>query len=207
MGVKVKKIGKLSYNDSSVLFLMVLFLIGVLVGTILYCNLESESLDRLSKLSGSFIDSRLGQTFIQTFVNSFSGTFMLLLACFILGFGAVFQPLEILIPVFRGLGIGVSLSGMYSQFGVGGFCTSLVLIIPNGIISAMVLIIAVREAIRMSNSIGNAIFSRKTVYEPVDYKLYFTKFVILSAILTISSLTDSLLTFLFADLWTGLLGI
>lgn len=207
MSSNIKRVGKMSPNDSAVLFLLILFLLGVLIGTILYCSVDAESLYGLSRLSGSLIESRLGQTFLQTLVNSFSGAFILLLVCFILGFGAVFQPAEMLIPVFRGLGIGVSLSGMYSQFGLNGFGISLILIIPNGIISAIVLIIAVREAIRMSNSISNIVFSAKSGFEPLDYKLYFTKFVILSAILAVSSLADSLLTFLFAGFWTGLLGL
>lgn len=207
MSVNLKKTGKLSSNDSAILFLMVLYLLGALIGTFLYCSPDIVSIENLSKFSGSLIDSRLGQTFLQTLVNSFSGAFLLLLCCFILGFGAIFQPVEIIIPIFRGLGMGVSLAGMYSQFGISGFGISLILIIPNGIISAIVLIIGVREAIRMSNSIGMVVFSQKSGFEPVDYRLYFTKFVILSAILVVSSLADSLLTFLFAGFWIGLLGI
>ncbi|MCL2054557.1 MAG: hypothetical protein FWG90_09045 [Oscillospiraceae bacterium] len=199
-----KKSGSLSYNDSTVLFFSILFLIGVLFGTILY-RLNSESADKLSELAGSFIAGRLEQTFWQTLVNSFAGAFILLLVCFVLGFGAIFQPLEAMIPVFRGIGLGVSLAGMYSRYGAGGVGISLVLIVPNGVISALVLIIGVREAMRMSNSIGAIVFTRKSGFEPVDYKLYFTKFIVLTAILTVSSLADSLLTFLFAGFWTRII--
>ncbi len=202
-----KKSDKFITNESSILMLMILFLAGVFAGTVLYCNFDITGQDKLLGIAGSFIDTRLEQTFIQTLVNSFSGAFMLLLGCFILGFCAISQPIEVLIPVFRGLGLGVSLAGMYSQFGLGGFCVSLVLIVPQGIVSAIVIMFAAREAVRMSNSIGMVVFSGRHEFEAIDNRLYFTKFVILSAVLVASSIIDSLLTFVFAGFWTSILGI
>ncbi len=205
MKTNVKKLSSLSHNEAAVLLLMILFLAGVFIGTMLFGRLNGEQLESLGRVTGSLIDNRLGQTFLQTLMNSFSGAFVLLLGCFILGYSAVSQPVEIIIPVFRGLGMGVSLAGMYSRYGIRGFGMSMVLIIPGGIISAFVLMFAVREALRMSGSICMIIFSDRNIQRTLDHKLYFTKFVILTAILVISSLIDSLFTFLFADFWTGLL--
>lgn len=193
-------------KDTLLITLSALYFFGVLIGTVLYCTLDSEKLRVLDGIAGSFVEGRLNHTFWQTLVNSFSGAFLLLLLCFLLGFSAAAQPLELLVPLFRGLGAGASIAGMYGGYGLAGVGAAAVLIVPNAVAAAFVMIIAAREAIRFSCGLYRAAFGRDRS-EPLDVKLYFTKFVILCAILSVSSLADSLLTFGLAGFWTRLLGI
>lgn len=191
-------------KDTLLITLSALYFFGVLIGTVLYCTLDSEKLRVLDGIAGSFVEGRLNHTFWQTLVNSFSGAFLLLLLCFLLGFSAAAQPLELLVPLFRGLGAGASIAGMYGGYGLAGVGAAAVLIVPNAVAAAFVMIIAAREAIRFSFGLYRAAFGRDRA-EPLDVKLYFTKFVILCAILAVSSLADSLLTFGLAGFWTSLL--
>lgn len=200
-------IPRIRKKDTLLITLSALYFVGVLIGTVLYCTLDSEKIRVLDSLAGSFVSGRLYHTFWQTLVNSFSGAFLLLLVCFLFGLSAAAQPLELLVPLFRGLGAGASIAGMYSAYGLAGAGASVVLILPNAVATAFVMIIAAREAIRFSFGLYRAAFVRNTAGEPMDVKLYFTKFVILCAILAVSSLVDSLLTFGLAGLWTSLLGI
>lgn len=194
-------------KDTLLITLSALYFFGVLVGTVLYCTLDGEKIKILDSLAGSFVAGRLNHTFWQTLVNSFSGAFLLLLVCFLLGFSAVAQPLELLVPLFRGLGAGASIAGMYSSYGLAGAGAAAVLIVPNAVATAFVMIIAAREAVRFSFGLYRSSFGRDRGGEPMDVKLYFTKFVILCAILAVSSLADSLLTFGLAGFWTSLLGV
>ncbi len=171
------------------------------LGVILYGTLSGEQLDALNGLTGSFVIGRLNHTFWETLVNSFSGAFLLLTACFWLGFSAA----ALLVPAFRGLGAGVSLSGMYGSFGLAGVGMSAVLIIPGAVLSAFALIIAARESLELSGKIFLSVFGRTVSGEAIDFRLYITKFVILLIILMVSSLADSLATFILAGFWTGLL--
>ncbi len=192
-------------TDRRLTLLTGLYFAGVFLGVILYSTLDGEALSALNDVTGSFVNGRLNHTFWETLVNSFSGGFILLLACFWLGFSSAAQPIELLIPAFRGLGAGVSLSGMYGSFGLKGVGMSAVLIIPGAVLSAFAVIIAAREALELSGRVFMSAFGRGMGGEPIDFRLYFTKFVILCAILAVSSLTDSLATFLFAGFWTKLL--
>lgn len=194
-------------KDTLLTALSALYFFGVLLGAALYRTLDSGKLQVLDGIAGSFVAGRLYHTFWQTLVNSFSGAFLLLLVCFMLGLSAAAQPLELLVPLFRGLGAGASIAGMYSSYGLAGAGASAVLIVPNAVATAFVMIVAAREAIRFSFGLYRAAFGRNSSGEPMDIKLYFTKFVILCAILAVSSLIDSLLTFGLAGLWTSLLGI
>lgn len=202
-----KHIPRSRKKDTLLITLSALYFVGVFIGTVLYCTLDSGKIRVLDSLAGSFVAGRLNHTFWQTLVNSFSGAFLLLLVCFLLGLSAAAQPLELLVPLFRGLGAGASIAGMYSSYGLAGAGASVVLILPNAVATAFVMIIAAREAIRFSFGLYRAAFGRNAAGEPMDIKLYFTKFVILCAILAVSSLVDSLLTFGLAGLWTSLLGI
>ena len=194
-------------KNNSLTGLAVLYFAGVLAGTVLYCIPNSEWIEILDNITGNFISGRLGQSFSEMLVSSFSGSFILLLVCFLLGFSAIAQPVELIVPVFQGMGAGVSAAGMYGSYGVSGIGISMILVIPGAVISAFAIIIAAREAIKLSSCIYFSVFVKEQTGEAPDFRLYFTKFVILCAMLIAASLAESLITFLFEDFWMGLLGI
>lgn len=187
----------------AVLF-MVLFCIGEFVGAVSVCI--SPDNDLLRRTAELFFRNRAGCTFIETLVNSFSGPFLLILACLLLGFGAVSMPAELLVPLFHGLGIGVMLADMNADYGLKGMLVSLVVILPFAVISAFIVIIAARESFSMSYlSARRLLGSDKS--DSGAIKLYLTKFLVLFAALGALSLADSFVTYFLAGLWSGFLGI
>ncbi|MCH5194573.1 MAG: hypothetical protein J1F11_11465 [Oscillospiraceae bacterium] len=194
-------------RDRLLMLLAGLYFFGTAVGTFLYCTLDDEKIKILDSISGSFVTGRLHNTFWQTLVNSFSGGFILLVVCFLMGFCAAAQPAEMLIPFFRGIGTGASIAGFYSGYGVKGAGAAAVLIVPSAVAAAFVMIIAAREAFYFSGSLYAAAFGKKSTGDSLDVRLYFTKFVILCTMLAAASAVDSLITFATARFWTELLGI
>ncbi len=186
--------------------LMACFCAGELAGAMAYCASGASGSSVLGQIAEIFFRNKLGCTFIQTVVNSFSGVFLLVLICMLLGFGAIFQPFEAAVPFFHGLGIGVMLAEMNAVYGVNGFIVSVLMIIPYAVASAITVIAAAREAVFMSFSVGKSIFRMEQRSE-VDFKLYFTKFLVLFGIAAFLSLADSVITYFFAGLWTRFLGI
>ena len=124
-----------------------------------------------------------------------------------MGLSAAAQPIEVIVPIFRGMGAGVAVSGIYYSYGTSGIGIAAVLIIPGAVISAFAVIIAAREALDLSGKVYMSAVGKNTSGGQIDFRLYFTKFVILCVILAASSFADSVLTFLFAGFWTGLVGI
>lgn len=86
-------IGRKKRTDGRLTLLAALYFAGVFLGVILYGTLSGEQLDVLNSLTGSFVMGRLSHTFWETLVNSFSGAFLLLTACFWFGFSAAAQPI------------------------------------------------------------------------------------------------------------------
>ena len=201
--LKTKRTGSNIPNTSNtkvfIIALMAIMLLGVLIGTLAFCNMNSNDVSNLSFITQGFIKNRAEQTFIKTIAASFSSAGVLALICFLLGFCAIAQPVELLIPLFRGLGLGTSIAYIYSCYGVRGFFITFIMIIPHAVISSIAIIIAARESIRLSNLFTSIAMSTKTDIEMrSSIKLYLLKFLILFGIIGISSLIDSILTFVFA---------
>lgn len=186
--------------------LMVCFCAGELTGAAAYCSCGSEGFGALEKIAELFFRNRLGCTFIQTVINSFSGAFLLMLICLILGFGAVFQPAEAAVPFFHGMGIGVVLAEMNVTYGFRGLLVSALMILPYAVASAVMVIAAAREAVLMSCCVGRRVFGGIT-NEDADVRLYLTKFLALFGVTAAFSAADSVITYFFAGLWTRFLGV
>lgn len=188
----------------SVILLMILFCMGELSGAVSSCvPLGGDILRRSGEL---FFRSRVGCTFIETLVNSFSGPFLLMLACLLLGFGAVSMPAELLVPFFHGLGIGVMLADMNAVYGLRGTLISAIFILPFAVLSALAVIIAARESFSMSMLSAKRLLGLDKS-DGSAVRLYLARFLVLFAVLAVLSFADSLVTYFFAGLWSGFLGI
>lgn len=187
-------------GKASLMLLMFLVLLGVLAGTLVFCNMSGSDISDLSFVTQGFIKERAEHTFIQTFLESFSSSSLLVLVCFLMGFWAIAQPFEILVPFFRGLGLGASMSYIYAMYGIKGFFIILIMILPHAVISSVAIIFSARESIRLSNLFAETVVNGNNSNMTSCIKLYLLKFLILFVIIGLSSLLDSILTFVFAGI-------
>lgn len=132
-------------------------------------------------------------------MKSLSTSTMFLGAVFVLGFSAIAQPVEIGVLVFRGMGLGVTMAQVYTQYGTTGIAICAVLIVPSALISAYALIIGTREAVYMSNLLmTNSLSDRPSEGMLSSVKLYGTKFLVLEAVCAVSAAVDCLCSVIFA---------
>lgn len=178
-----------------------LYFLGVFVGTVLYSFTPLEHAELFKPAVDNFISGRFNKEFSEILINSFCEPFLMLAICFLLGLSAVAQPAEYLIPVFHGFGTGITLTGIYDVYSADGIGMCAVMIIPGTIISAFAVIIAAREALNMSSEICLSSFGKNIIGAKIDFKLYFTKYVILCVIAAIGAFAESAFVFLFADFW------
>lgn len=197
------RIEKISNADTSRLFLavlMILLFVGVLIGSLTLSHMSEENLNNMTFITQGFFKSRTEQTLLQTLWTSFSSAGGILLACFIMGFCAVSQPVELIVPIFRGIGLGTSISYLYLAFGLKGLFVTLIMILPHALISSVAILLAVRESVRMSNVFSRYGFSEKEISDRPSISLYLLKFLILFVIIALSSFLDGVLSYLFANM-------
>ncbi len=186
-----------------------LFFAGYFIGSLLVRTVDSHTLDLLRYLTQGFITERLDQPLLKTFLSSFIGSMILLLVAFILGFSSISQLLTFLIPVFRGLGLGISAGYLYSMYGLQGILFCAVMVLPHVLVSTFALLIGCRESIKFSGVFLSAIVrtgrTRTDTVQESDasrrtelFQLYLLKFALLSILIVVAALIDTLFTFGFA---------
>ena len=179
--------------------LFVLFVLGMIYGAALIGLNQDEALSQLGGVMQRFINKRAEQSIIITLISSFSSSMVLIIVLFLTGFFSIGQPVAFFIPIFQGLGVGLSTAYLYSSKGVGGVLFCLLLIAPSAFISTFALLLGSRESIRFSNKNLKTLFPRKFNQNMQgELQLYLKRFAALTFFQTISAIVDSVCTFLFA---------
>ena len=179
---------QLSANTVRLIFLLVFAAAGIIFGAAVCAGgeLAASAAERISAVRSDSPLWRIAGT-------SFRGTAFLTVACFLLGFSAVAQPAEAMVPFFFGTGFGALAAGMWKTG--GALCAAAV--IPGGIIAAFAVSVAAREAMRMSEAVFRRTFLPDE-YTPADVKLYIKKFLIILIIGAAASAADGVFSLLFS---------
>ena len=121
----------------------------------------------------------------------------------LLGFFAIGQPLAIFLLGYRGVGIGVSVSMMYMTSGMSSMPTLLILLLPKALALSFTASLAVRETLRLSGVQFKFLFNDDSADDNMQkvIKLYFIKFIVLTAITFVIAVLDSLMNYFFMDLY------
>ncbi|MCD8329061.1 MAG: stage II sporulation protein M [Ruminococcus sp.] len=172
--------------------IMLLILLGVFIGTLVYifnCDALSGS---LNELNTDYLSLRSNSTYMSVMLTSLFNSTIMLIILFLGGLCAVAFPVVLLVPIYKGMGLGCSVAQLYASMGQNGFIYALALILPSAVISCYALMIGAREAYRMSAQCFGAIFKSKIYTVSENARLYLVKFLILEAILSISATIDSI---------------
>lgn len=180
-------------------FLAVIAVIGILFGVMSYCFMSADFLEQMSVAQQNFFELRKNRDFVQILIKSFGSSSIFIGCAFVLGFSAIAQPIEIIIPLVKGMGLGVSVAQIYSQNGKSGILTCALIILPCAVISMYALLIAVRESVGLSNIFMTAaLTSGQTNGLLGTVKLYATKFLVIEAVTAVSAAVDCVCTVVFA---------
>ncbi len=175
--------------------IMLLMVAGVLIGTLAFSFIKTSTLSDLNLIENDYLSMRENGEYVKILYSSLLNSSMLIVVLFLLGFCAVAQPVSVLVPVYKGMGFGVTIAQIYSENGVNGFFSAIILILPCALISSYALFIAVRESLRMSNRFfSQAFLDRRCESDSInDYvKLYAVKFLVLEAVTAVSAAVDCL---------------
>lgn len=193
--MQVRRIGV--YTSRFYAGLLCVVLVGVLLGSLFYSSMDAGVIKSLGNTQSGFVSVRQQMQFSQILLKTLGSSTLFLFVIFVSGLCAVGHPIVIGTLAVRGLGLGVVLSQLYSSFGAKGLLYSAALVLPNGLICAVALAFAAREALCMSNQY--ALFSlsdRQVDGLRETLRLYVTKFLVLEAVLAVSAGVDCLVTWI-----------
>ncbi len=136
-----------------------LFALGVALGVLVYVTAADritadwDSLLRVSAVTGGF---RSG---MQALWSACFSTICLLAALYLLGLWACGAPFVLLVPLFHGLGLGLTEAHYYAM-GPRGVLAVAAVILPGALLTAAVLVMAGAESLRLSAGLTRQLLPR-----------------------------------------------
>lgn len=179
-----------------------LFLAGMLLGVLLLQSADGQLREVLRTLLGGYVEQRRVQPFSAIAVSSFSAMAFLLLILFFCGFCTISQPVTILLLIFRGMGYGFSIGGLYAEKGISvAQYVFLLLFIPL-VCNALVLVCAARTSFLLSVRLLRRTMAPSDQDERYRMQRYCIKYFLYLVLCILAALLDAALTSRFGPLFT-----
>lgn len=180
-----------SKNYRTIIFLSILLLLGMVLGTI---SISAVNMDFIYKVDFLFLNDfkeRIASSNLEIFTSSLlSLSFFSLLIEFVTlsFFGALLIPVLI---AFKGLGIGMTAGYLYLIYGLKGIAFYILILLPGIFVSSIGLIIFAAESFKFSCKFAKKIFPKAdgiSIWN--EFKNYIHKIGCAFVILLFSSLLD-----------------
>lgn len=176
---------------------MGLFLLGVLLGVLVYVTAGQKTTAAwgdLLRVTGIQNGLREG---LQALWGSCFSTVLLLSLLYVLGLWACGAPFVLFVPLFHGLGLGLT-QAYYYAMGWSGVCAVVTVILPSGLLTAALLVTAGAEALRLSTQLSQQLLPTKDVVLAKDglwpvFRLYSLRFLLFLVAALAIGLVDVLL--------------
>lgn len=165
---------------------------GVAVGVVLLTTVDQSYKQELLDVVGGYLTHRNGQSFAATVGSACSMNILLVMLLLFCGYCSVSLPLIGFISAFKGLGYGISTAMVYSIYGIQALPYVSLLILPNALLSSLVIINSCHEATtQASGQWGRAEQSREQIKE-YNFKIFRNM-----VILLLSGILEALLFLVF----------
>lgn len=182
-----------------VVLLGVLFVVGVILGTLLLRGAGQETVDLLYRLVGGFMESRQGNGLYENFLSAAGSSLLFMGILFICGFCAVAQPVIVLAPLIRGMGFGFSTGSLFARYGTSAIGFVGVLVLPGALISTVAILLCCRQSLRLSNTFLSSVRPGRREGEPYSLSGYLLSFTFGTVICLVGAFLEAVLYFLFAN--------
>lgn len=185
-------------NTITILFIS-LFTLGIVLGS-LSLNFMGDNSPTLISILKSYFNENESLSILALFSRNLISGFIYLGAIYIAGLCAIGLPIVAIIPLIKGIAVGVIISYQYIFSGIKGFLYSAAIIIFPAALLVSVLNYAYCEGIFMSLAVSNGIFNgkpRDTKYS-ASFVTFTKRFLIFSVAVIIISIIEAVLSSLFS---------
>lgn len=193
-GKRIKNI----IENSRLYFLTAFFIIGLIIGAF-SVKTDSEGISgSLKQLVESYTELRGEQGIAANFCNSLAVNGFFVALAFFFGFSLIGYPFLMLLPMIKGMGIGIVSGYLYSTYKFLGLGYSLLIIYPGALISVFAFILACGNSCEYSkNAYAKAIQGRGQ-FEKDETKIFAFRQLITFALCAVGSVADALFSAMFS---------
>ncbi len=186
---KWRSIYRVCHENRRLILYGSLWAVGLVVGLLIRSELVS-SLKPIASIASVEISFSAG---IANVLSSCFSTLCLLMVLFLSGLSACGAPITAFVPLFYGLGLGLSQAYWGSQ-GQSGLLISALWVWPHSVIETIALLMGCCEALRLSLRIAAQLVPGGTIGSLWrDFKLYLLRFLLFLLIALSAGVVDVLL--------------
>ena len=189
-------------KNRRILIMMLLFAAGMIIGALSLKKADSYLSGAFSDMFSVYIRSKGSQSLGMNFINSLAVNAALMLAAFVFGLCAVGLPLICILPIIRGVGIGMLSGYLYSNFALRGLGYCVLVIYPGLIPAIFALLLACSAGINSSYEMLLSLSSAKAQRGEGSIKIYCMRFLIICILIVLAAVTDAAASRLFCRLFS-----
>lgn len=185
--------GVLKQNQKLVI-LTVLLICGLILGALADKKATGTSAEPLRNIVENYYKVKTEQTFLQNFLSTLGTESVYMGIALIFGVCVAGEPVLWLLPLIKGLGLGMISGYLYQAHAVEGLIYfSAVILFPSVIASASELF-ACKESILMSRDINRILFKKQNADCVEMFKLYLMRYAVLYGTILFSAAVSAVLT-------------
>lgn len=174
------------------------FAAGMIIGAVSLKRADSYLSGAFSDMFSVYIRSKSSQSLGMNFINSLAVNAAFMLAVFVFGLCAVGLPLICILPIIRGVGIGMLSGYLYSNFALRGLGYCVLVIYPGLTPAIFALLLACSAGINSSYEMLLSLSSAKAQRGEGSIKIYCMRFLIICILIVLAAVTDAAASRLFA---------
>ena len=185
-------------KNRQLLWLLGLFLAGVEIGCLVFRGAHGSLKTVLAPLLTLQPPAGGMAGVIRMMTGACAPALLLLLLLFLIGFSACGAPLALAVPLFFGMGVGLSEAYYYAQ-AAGGVRYVALFYMPHTLLTLIALLIGCAAAVRMSVQLCRQLLPHKSIGEDLwrEVKLYAARFLLGGALVFAAGALDTVLRICF----------
>lgn len=186
----------LSKRNNLILLVLIVFIIGLVFGsiyiTIISNNQKAIALKKVTSFFNSMPKATLDDK-LEIFKNSFYSNILYIVSMWVLGISIIGIPIIFIMVFFKSFILGFSVSNIFAKYGIKGLTKVLIYLFPTNIIMTIFIIFLSSYSISISTRLFSSAFKKQTINFKTFMGKYFFILVIGILISILSSLYDAFL--------------
>lgn len=180
--------GGIVKQNRRLIFLTAIFICGLLLGAIAIKNKDAALTEELKSLIENFCLVRSRQSLVVNFFSIFGTECIFLIPAMLFGVCAVGEPFLWLLPLIKGMGIGMISAYLYSDYSLKGMLYFAAVLLLPSVFSVAALLLGCKESILMTHDINHVLFGKHEKSGDAGFfKLYILRYIVLLGSVLLSS--------------------
>ncbi len=183
-------------SNQTLTLLCILLLTGMFLGAVCVKHADEAMLEKIKLLTGTYISSEVSRSILDNFLSYILADTVFIILSVFFGLCVIGEPILWILPLIRGLGLGLITGFVYKTYSVQGVLYSTVLIVIPAVISSLAMAVSCKESILSSREIKSALKEDGKQFNYGEFlKLFAVRNLILYAFVILSGLIGCLLTY------------